>query len=141
MSIISEMLIIDMLFGIAVLGLCFGLFWLAKLSVELKHWPKWCYVGCAIVSIVITFIAWKEPISICLDMAAEDYIIYQGDYTERGPLSEGLVSVVFVYDENGDEIRLTRTGAYQKGECNGVVVYGKRSKVIVEYSGTPKTEY
>ena len=91
------------------------------------------------VSIVITMALGIGLSKIVLDMQNKDYITYHGEYIERGGGQKSLKTVV-VYDEQGNEIRLLRTGPSETGIYEGTVVYGKRSKIVVEYSGTLKSD-
>lgn len=76
---------------------------------------------------------------IILDLQNEDYITYQGEYIERGGGQSELKTVV-VYDDRGQEIKLLRSGPSKTGTYEGTVIYGKLSKVVVEYSGSPKSD-
>ena len=68
-----------------------------------------------------------------LDIKNEDYITYYGEYIERGGSNE--LKTVVVYDEQGKEIKLLRSGPSENGTYYGTVVYGKRSEIVVEYKG------
>lgn len=89
------------------------------------------------VSLLITIVMGIGLSNIVLDIQNEDYITYQGEYIERGGGQADLKTVV-VYDEQGNEIRLLRTGASETGVFEGTVIYGRRSKIVVEYSGSPR---
>lgn len=91
-----------------------------------------------VVSIVMTAAMGIELSEIILDMKNEDYITYNGEYIQRGGL-RGLTTVA-VYDDQGKEIRLLRTGLSETGVYEGTVIYGRRSKVVVEYIGSPKSD-
>ena len=91
-----------------------------------------------ILSIVITIVLGIGLSKIVLDIQNEDYITYHGEYIERGGGQKSLKTVV-VYDDQGNEIRLLRTGSSETGVFEGTVIYGRRSKIIVEYSGSPKS--
>lgn len=90
------------------------------------------------LSIVITIVLGIGLSKIVLDIQNEDYITYQGEYIERGGGQKSLKTVV-VYGDQGNEIRLLRTGSSETGVFEGTVIYGRRSKIIVEYSGSPKS--
>lgn len=90
------------------------------------------------ISIVITIVLGIGLSKIALDIQNEDYITYHGEYIERGGGQKSLKTVV-VYDDQGNEIRLLRTGSSETGVFEGTVIYGRRSKIIVEYSGSPKS--
>lgn len=89
------------------------------------------------VSLLITIVMVIGLSNIVLDIQNEDYITYQGEYIERGGGQADLKTVV-VYDEQGNEIRLLRTSASETGVFEGTVIYGRRSKIVVEYSGSPR---
>lgn len=89
------------------------------------------------VSLLITIVMVIGLSNIVLDIQNEDYITYQGEYIERGGGQADLKTVV-VYDEQGNEIRLLRTGASETSVFEGTVIYGRRSKIVVEYSGSPR---
>lgn len=84
------------------------------------------------VSIITMASIGTELTEVVLDMKYEDYITYNGEYIQRGGL-RGLTTVA-VYDDQGKEIRLLRTGTCETGVYEGTVIYGKRSKVVVELS-------
>lgn len=89
------------------------------------------------VSLLITIVMGIGLSNIVLDIQNEDYITYQGEYVERGGGQADLKTVV-VYDDQGNEIRLLRTGASETGVFEGTVIYGRRSRIVVEYSGSPR---
>lgn len=88
-----------------------------------------------VIAVVIVAILGIGLSRIYLDIRNEDYITYCGEYIERGGGQKDLKTIV-VYDDHGNEIRLLRTGPSEEGAYEGTVVYGKRSKIVVEYSGT-----
>lgn len=103
-----------------------------------KHF-KLIFTSCIAVAIVITLVLGIGLSKIILDIHNEDYITYHGEYIERGGGQKSLKTVA-VYDDQGKEIRLLRTGAGETGVYEGIVIYGRRSKIIVEYSGSPKSD-
>ncbi len=103
---------------------------------ESKHFKLIIAASIAVVVIVISIMS-IELVQIYLDIKNEDYITYQGEYIERGGGSQDLATVV-VYDENGKEVRLLSWGPKKKGTFEGTVVYGKRSKIVVECNGIQK---
>ena len=103
-----------------------------------KHF-KLIFTFCIAVAIVITMALGIALSKIILDMHNEDYITYNGEYIERGGGQKSLKTVV-VYDDHGKEIKLLRTGAGETGVYEGTVIYGRRSKIIVKYSGSPKSD-
>jgi len=99
--------------------------------------PKWSYAVCLFVSIIVVVILGVDLTKIHLDIKNEDYVIYHGEYIERGGGQKELKTVV-VYDDAGKEIKLLRTGVSESVSYEGTVIYGRLSKIIVEYNGTPK---
>lgn len=89
------------------------------------------------VAAVAAAIMGTELSKIYLDIKNQDYVTYCGEYVERGGGQRDLKTVV-VYDEDGKEIRLLRTGPSKQGTFEGTVIYGRRSRVVVEYSDTVK---
>lgn len=92
-----------------------------------------------VISVIVTVVMGIDLSKIVLDVQKKDYITYQGDYIERGGGQKDLKTVV-VYDDQGKEIKLLRAGPSKTGTYEGTVIYGKRSKVVVEYSGSPKPD-
>lgn len=91
------------------------------------------------ISLCVTMVLGIGLSKIVLDMQKEDYVAYHGEYVERGGGQKDLKTVV-VYDAQGKEIRLLRTGPSEAGVYEGTVIYGRRSKIVVEYSGSPKAD-
>lgn len=129
-GIISTVIIIAMI--VAILAF---IRWALK---DYKHF-KLIFAFCIAVAIVITMVLGIELSKIILDIHNEDYITYHGEYIERGGGQKSLKTVV-IYDDRGKEIKLLRTGAGETGVYEGTVIYGRRSKIIVEYSGSPKSD-
>lgn len=102
-----------------------------------KHFKKILVIGILIPILMLTLI-YAHFSKVYLDMKYEDYITYCGEYVDCGASgNDTRNSVVIIYDEQGKEIWLKKTGLSDKGTYTGTVIYGRRSKVIVEYSGTP----
>ena len=102
-----------------------------------KHFKKLLAI-CILIPVVMLTVFYAHISKVYLDMKYEDYITYCGEYVDCGARgNDTFGSVVMIYDEQGREIRLEKTGRSDKGTYTGTVIYGKRSKVIVEYSGTP----
>lgn len=98
---------------------------------------KWIFAISIVISVVVVTVLGIGLSKILFDIQNEDYVTYYGEYIERGGGQKDLKTVV-VYDEQGNEIRLLRTGPSEKGTYEGTVVYGRRSKIVVEYNGVPK---
>lgn len=97
------------------------------------------FVACIAVSVVVIAVLGVGLTGIFLDIQNKDYITYRGEYIERGGGQKDLKTVI-IYNEHGNEVKLLRTGASEKGIFEGTVVYGKRSKIVVEYRGTQKSD-
>ena len=120
------------IFGIIV-SLLFFIIWALK---EDAHF-KMIFAICISVSIIVVVIVGVGLSRIYLDVINQDYVTYCGEYIERGGGQTQLKTVV-VFDDCGKEIRLLRTGPSEKGTYEGTVIYGRRSKVVVEYYGVPR---
>ena len=104
-----------------------------------KHFKLIFSISIAISFAVVTIMAISLS-KIVLDIQNKDYITYHGEYIERGDDLQDNLKTVVVYDNQGNEIKLLRTGPSKKGGVyEGTVIYGKRSKIIVEYSGSSKS--
>ena len=104
-----------------------------------KHFKLIFLISIAIISFAVVTIMAISLSKIVLDIQNKDYIIYHGEYIERGDDLQDNLKTVVVYDDQGNEIKLLRTGPSKKGGVyEGTVIYGKRSKIIVEYSGSLK---
>ena len=136
--IIEQVLVRNAVISAIIIIVLIGVLFLIRFAVKNSVWPKWSYLIWLIITLISVVVLGVGLLNIYLDIKEESYITYHGVYVERGGGQKDLKTVV-VYDENGNEIRLLRTGASASGEYEGVVVYGERSKIIVEYSGTPKT--
>lgn len=133
-TIIEQVFLYNLISTIVVLAMIVAI--LAFIRWALKndeHFKLIFSIGIA-VSIVIMMVMGIDLSKIVLDIQNEDYITYHGEYIERGGGQKSLKTVV-VYDDKGNEIRLLRVGASKKGTFEGTVIYGKRSKIVVEYSG------
>ena len=137
MSIIETVFIRNIIMAVIIVLILGGVFFLIRLPIKWGTWPKWSYAIYAAVTLVVLTLLSINLMNIYLDIKEEAYITYQGNYIERGGGQRDLKTVV-VYDTDGREIRLLRTGMSKTGEYIGTVVYGKRSKIVVEYNGIPK---
>lgn len=93
---------------------------------------------CIAAGVIIFGLLCNEFAEIYLDIRNEDYITYRGEYIVRGGGMSDLTTYV-VYDESGKEIRLLGSArGDEDGIYAGTVIYGRRSEIVVEYSGSPK---
>lgn len=137
-TIIHQVLVRNSVITILVLVAIVAVFFLIRWTVKNEIFPKWSYAVYFSVSIVAIVVMCVGLSRIYLDIKNEDYVVYHGEYIERGGGQSELKTVV-VRNELGREIRLLRTGPSEIGTYYGTVVYGKRSNIIVEYSGSPTT--
>lgn len=135
-SIIEQVFFRNFIITTIVVCALAGIFILVRYAVENGVWPNWSYLIWSGVTLVIVVALGVGLANIYLDIKEESYITYNGIYIERGGGQRELKTVV-IFDSDGKEIRLLRNGASETGEYVGVVVYGRRSKIIVEYSGRP----
>mgnify|MGYP004596964677 CR=1 FL=1 len=120
---------------IVICGLAAVLLFIKHMLKGNKHFRLIITIGLT-VSVAIAAVLGTGLLKIYLDIKNEDYVTYSGVYIERGGGQQELKTVI-VYDENGNEIRLLRTGSSQEGSFEGTVVYGRRSRIVVEYKGIP----
>ena len=132
-TIIEQVFIRNFVIASLLLCGCIGVFFLIRWAVKEELFSKWSYVIYFLVSFAIIIIVFINLMNIYIDINKKDYVIYEGYYEERGG-SQSHLKTVIIYNNDGEEIRLLRTGVNKKGEYRGVIVYGKRSNVIVEYS-------
>lgn len=137
LSPITKVLIRDLIYTVMIMGGFVLLFFLVRLFIRDRTWPKWSYLVWAVITVSVSVLMWKGVIDIALDIRQEAFVTYQGDYVERGGGYRDLKTVV-IYDENGREMKLLRVGQSKTGEYTGTVTYGKRSKIVVSYEGVPK---
>lgn len=124
-KIISTIVVVCIIIAILIL-----IRWALKRDVRFKL----IFVTSIAISVVAIAVLGVGLSKIFLDIQKKDYVTYNGEYIERGGGQKDLKTVV-VYDDKGNEIRLLRVGASKKGTFEGTVIYGKRSKIVVEYSG------
>ena len=113
-----------------IIGLLIFIRWSLKEDVRFKR----IFVAGIAISILVITLMVHNLSQTFLDIKNEDYITYHGEYIERG-YSSNILKTVVVYDEQGKEIKLLRTGPSENGTYYGTVVYGKRSEIVVEYKG------
>lgn len=136
-TIIEQVFFYGLFSTIIILVAIIAVFFLIRWTVKNEIFPKWSYIIYLPLAIVVMAILCVGLLKIHLDIENKDYITYHGEYVERGGGQSDLKTVV-VYDKSGKEIKLLRTGGSETGTYDGTVVYGKRSKVIVEYRGLSK---
>lgn len=104
-----------------------------KLSLVDVKSSKLIITSAVIVSIIIMGYLGKGLLDIQQDIYKKDFIQYEGEYIHRNGGQREYKTVV-IFDENGKEIRLLRSGPFEdEGRFKGEVVYGKRSKIVVSY--------
>ena len=123
-NIISFIIITSM-----IIGLLIFIRWSLKEDVRFKR----IFATSVAISILVITIMVHNLSQTFFDIKNEDYITYYGEYIERG-YSNTLKTVV-VYDNQGKEIKLLRSGPSENGTYYGTVIYGKRSEIVVEYKG------
>lgn len=112
-----------------IIGLLIFIRWSLKEDVRFKR----IFATSIAISILVITIMVHNLSQTFLDIKNEDYITYYGEYIERG-YSNTLKTVV-IYDNQGKEIKLLRSGPSENGTYYGTVIYGKRSEIVVEYRG------
>ena len=117
---------------IFVLLSCAAMFFYVRMEVKFGKRPKWLFVIWAAATIIIAYFTIKSTVDLHCDIKEESYISYQGEFINRGgDLRELKTSVI--YDESGKEIKLhTGTTGLDIGNYTGRVVYGRRSRVVVQ---------
>lgn len=136
-TIIGQIFIRKIISSIVIVGIIIAILLFIRWALKDDARFKWIFAICISISIVVVAILGIGLSRIYLDIKAEDYVTYCGEYIERGGGQKELKTVV-VYDEMGKEIRLLRTGPNLNGVYEGTVIYGRRSKIVVEYNGVLK---
>ncbi len=77
----------------------------------------------------------NNTLTVYSDIQNKDYITYHGEYKELEGSMRELCHVLIPCDESGKTVKLVRIGYGDAGTYVGTIVYGRRSHVIVEYSG------
>ena len=68
------------------------------------------------------------------DIKEESFVVYQGEFINRGGSQGGLKTIV-IYDDSGREIKLLSGNiGLDIGSYTGKVVYGQRSKIVERIS-------
>ena len=102
---------------IFVLLLCAAMFFYVRMEVKFGKRPKWLFVIWAAATIIIAYFTIKGTVDVHCDIKEESYISYQGEFINR----------------SGKEIKLhTGTTGLDRGNYTGRVVYGRRSRVVVQ---------
>lgn len=133
-TIIERVFIYRIISFVIVVGIMIAILLFIRWSLKGDVRLKWIFSGCIFISVIVTTVLGISLSKIYLDIKNEDYVTYCGQYVERGGGQQELKTLV-VYDESGKEIRLLRTGPSEKGLYKGTVVYGRRSRIVVEYDG------
>ena len=136
-TIIEQVFFRNLITTIIIFAAIIAIFFFVRWAIKNDTFPKWSYAVYFSLVFAIVLVLGIGLFRIHLDITNKDYIIYHGEYIERGGGQSELKTVV-VYDESGKEVKLLRTGPSETGIYSGIVVYGKRSKIVVEYSGTQK---
>ena len=136
-TIIGQVFLQRIISSVVIVGIIVSLLFFIKWALkEDKHF-KMIFAIYISVSVIIVVIVGVGLSRIYLDVINQDYVTYCGEYIERGGGQKDLKTLV-VFDDFGKEIKLLRTGPSEKGTYEGTVIYGRRSKVVVEYDGVPK---
>ena len=98
-----------------------------------KSQKKYYFLWTAL-SVVLLALSSVRLVLIRLDVSAGDFVTYEGVYEDRSA-GNNVIQTIAVYNEGGKEIRLAKTGSKKRGKYKGLVIYGKRSRVVVEYGG------
>lgn len=134
-TIIEQVLIRNLIITIVILAAVIAIFFFIRWAIQNNTFPKWSYAIYFSLTFVVMLALSVGLVRIHLDITNKDYITYHGEYIERGGGQAELKTVV-VYDASGKEVKLLRTGPSETGTYNGTIIYGKRSKIIVQYSGS-----
>ena len=138
-TIIEQVFFRNLITTIIIFVIVVAIFFFVRWAIKNDAFPKWTYAIYFSLAVAVMLVLSIGLFKIHLDIEDKDYVVYNGEYVERGGGQKDLKTVV-VYDDQGNEIRLLRTGPSEKGTFEGTVIYGKRSKIVVEYSGTLKSD-
>lgn len=137
--IIDNMLVYEIVNTVIILAMIVAAFMFTVWAVKGEKRFKLVISITIAVSVIMMASMGIELTEVILDMKYEDYITYSGEYIQRGGGSKGMTTVV-VYDDQGKEIKLLRTGPSETGVYEGTVIYGRRSKVVVKFTGSPYSD-
>ena len=107
---------------------------LKKYKKSLNRW-RVVFAVSLLAFFVSTALLANETLLIYADIQNKDYITYHGEYEELDGSFKDLCHVLIRRDDSGKTVKLVRTGYGDAGTYVGTIVYGRRSHVIVEYSG------
>lgn len=138
-TIIAQVLLQRIISSVVVIALIIAILIFIRWALKDDRHFKLIFTISITISIVIMMVLGINLSKIVFDIQNEDYITYHGEYIERGGGQKSLKTVV-VYDDQGNEIRLLRNGSGETGVFDGIVIYGRRSKIVVEYSGSQKSD-
>ena len=132
LSSITRIFYYQLISTIFVLLSCAAMFFYVRMEVKFGKRPKWLFVIWAAATIIIAYFTIKGTVDLHCDIKEESFISYQGDFINRGGDLRELKTIV-IYDESGKEIKLHsgNIGLYS-GNYTGRVVYGRRSKIVVQ---------
>lgn len=117
---------------IFVLLLCAAMFFYVRMEVKFGKRPKWLFVIWAAATIIIAYFTIKGTVDVHCDIKEESFISYQGDFIDLSGGQKELTTIV-IYDESGKKIKLiTGNSGLYSGNYTGRVVYGRRSRVVVQ---------
>ena len=135
-TIIEHVFIYRLVSSIVIIGMIIAILLFVRWALKDDVRFKWIFAISIAISVLAVAVLGIGMSKIFLDIQNKDYVTYCGEYIERGGGQKDLKTVI-VYDEQGKEIRLLRTGPSEKGTYEGTVVYGRQSKIVVEYNGVP----
>ena len=108
---------------------------LKKYKKSLNRW-RVVFAVSLLAFFVSTALLANETLLIYADIQNKDYITYHGEYEVKQSSSSRVWYSVFIRrDESGKTVKLASVGSSDGGTYEGTIVYGRRSNVIVEYSG------
>lgn len=121
---------------VIILAVCVAMFFVVRMAVKIPKWPKWIYAIWAVGTIFIAVFTIKGVMDLHYDIKEESFVVYQGEFINRGGSQRGLKTIV-IYDDSGREIKLfSGTVGLDTGSYTGKVVYGQRSKIVERISTT-----
>lgn len=117
---------------IFIIAICVALFFIVRMAVHYGKWPKWTYLIWLIATMAVSFFTIKGVVDLHCDINEKAFVTYEGEFINRGGSQRDLKTIV-IFDEFGKEIKLlSGSMGVDTGTYNGVVVYGQRSKIVVQ---------
>lgn len=118
---------------------CIAGFFFIRIAVKFGKWPKWTFAIWAVCTILIACFTIKGVVDLHCDIKEESFVSYQGDFMNRGGSQRDLKTIV-IYDDSGREMRLLSGNiGLDTGNYTGIVVYGRRLKIVVQI--TPDSDF